>query len=200
MSDIFAQFDCPKWWNSFSMKGQAGLCRAWDGSTFLEVDLDDRDADVLLADPSQSGVNNLVSITDPVTGRVVVVNTGGLPLGAIIGIAVGAAVLLAILIVVVVLCCRRYKDRSAKALYVPLQQKSKFEYTPTPAPAAGSKTVSLRVIQAAIASGEGTVSASVNTIVQAETADFADVTSEWLWVKLPNGKAGYVPREFLRIQ
>lgn len=77
--------------------------------------------------------------------------------------------------------------------------------------------VTLKVIQAAFQNGEGTISVSVGQIVQAEPADYADTSSEWLWVKCLNGVTGfifcclfwlflivsiqgYVPREFVRIQ
>lgn len=121
----------------------------------------------------------------------------GLSIGLIVGVVVGVIVLLAV-IVLVVLCCRKHhqQDKASSSLYLPMSSVSS---PPAPAPA-GPKMVNLRVIQGAIASGEGTISVSVGDTVQAEPADWADFSSEWLWVMTQKNVQGYVPREFVRMQ
>jgi hypothetical protein len=152
-------------------------------------------ANILSLVPVTASPPGLVSVTDLNTGRSVSVSPTSSPsIALIIGLVIAGLVLLAIVIVIIVLCCRRHKhQKDTGAFYVPL---SKEDVAPV---SSRSKLLNLSVIQAAVASGEATVSVSAGMIVQADPVDFANTSSEWLWVKLPNGTAGYVPREFCRL-
>jgi hypothetical protein len=191
MSTLFSQFNCPSWWNAFSKRASARLCRVWEGSTNIEVDLPTRDASDLTSNPSSASVPDLVLVTDE-NGRSFSVNSGP-DIAMLIGIIIGALILIALIVIVIVLCVRRRRDQKSSALYTPLGESIKSSNT-----APVKRMVQLRVIQAAAACGEGTISVNVGDQVSAEPADYADATSEWLWVTTSNGTSGYIPREFAR--
>ncbi len=158
------------------------------GSTVLEVDMSNADADFVMADPRSASVPNLLAVTDPSTGQVAIPSSD-VSIGLIVGIVFGVLVLIAILIVVTIFRLRKSKDHST--LYIPMDVPA---YTPAAAP----KMLNLKMIQGCVASGEGTISASEGTIVLCNPKDFADTASEWIWIQ-SGSTFGYVPREFTRL-
>lgn len=80
---------------------------------------------------------------------------------------------------------------------MPLSDSKNASAVAPPAAAVVPKMVSLKVVQTATASGEGTISVAAGMMVQAEPKDYGDTSTEWLWVIPPNGAPGYIPREFV---
>ncbi len=80
MSTPFNSFNCSFWWNSFTRRSTSRLCRVWEGSTFIEMEVDPQTEADLSQNPAVAGVSDVVSFTDS-SGRTTPVTTSGPDIG-----------------------------------------------------------------------------------------------------------------------
>ena len=146
-------------------------------------------------------VPDAVSVTDPLSGRVVSL-TEPFPV-LIVAIAVGVGVGIICLIILAVVCIRRQRTRDQKSsLYTRLQTNKQAEsvpmYVPSSASRESKKLVKLVVVHTTTNKMENVLTLQLGDTVMCEPSDWAN-SEEWVWVICSKNKeAGYFPREWLR--
>jgi hypothetical protein len=114
MSDDFAgSFDCPAWIQTFAKVRKVDLsliniCNAQSGSSVVVVDADNSVQDAVLQDAASgnTGIPNLMSVTDVRAGTVVT-TPSPLPIWMIALAVVGGLLLLGVIVLIVILVVRR---------------------------------------------------------------------------------------------
>jgi hypothetical protein len=165
------------------------ICNHRPGSVEADLDLQDAAADDALN--NVPAIPALMTITDPISGRVSTPPASDWWIWLLIALAV--AIVVAVVIIVIVCCIRRRNDSKrdfySTSSYVPIAS------SPVPTTPVGS-AIACRVLQDVIDSGEGILQARAGQICFVEPADFAG-TGDWCWVKLGT-QHGYVPRLWLQ--
>ncbi len=149
-------------------------------------------ADVILSASAPPAIPEIMSVSDPASGRSVAVAA---PFPWIIVIVVISVLVVAALIVGCILYRRRQQRHSPKTAYVPLVE-SKSSYTPAPASrASAAGPVPFRLRQDVVDVGEGILPCRAGDVCFVERSDLAS-TADWQYVQWGT-RHGYVPRLLL---
>lgn len=123
-------FDCPQWVSTFCVNrglnpSSVLVCNYFQGSSNVDLELDDLAAQSHLADASAGRVilGDLIAVTDLSTpgSTPIVIVSGGVQVEVIVGAVIGALVLITLILILVVLV--RKKERSVD-FYIPLKEQS----------------------------------------------------------------------------
>lgn len=153
----------------------------------------------------ESQVANLESVE--ANGNTVTVPRSG-PRGWVIAVAViGALIVIAAIILVIIFIVRkkRHSSYSSSAAYHSVGEMSivpsaSASSTPPLAVPGHGSSITLRMAHTVVDQGEGILQAQQGDIVFAAASDYADSSSDWMWVKSGSGAQGYIPRSYAKPQ
>lgn len=179
------------------------------GSSFVELEGPKSSTDVIL-DELQSkvlSVPDTVSARDMGTGRAVTMDSD-VPIAIIAAVAVGGVVLLVLTIIIICMCrkrCKQNKSHDKPYVAVATSSTGRSDSAPThthipayvPMQLVQPKVIRLVCMYPVIDAGEGILNLQAGMSAVCDPQDWV-TTSEWVWVT-SGTRAGYVPRNFVRI-